>query len=301
MQAGNEAQQQARRRRPDTCQRSHTDTDADTDAPYPHPHPHPRPHSYPAPLCTHSPTLCEYLVGAVGVNCAFQRPSSDPRTTLVVHSLACRHPLTSPCIRFLDSQFKLPPTLDNRPQHHGRALTPLATCDLQPASCNPPTLAEHPRNTLSLSPPKARTAQRAPHTLLCCFALPRPTPWHNSTARCPGTLPARTWLTVRQNHVVLEGLLAHNDLVRPTRLARLPVPDWPSHPHPPEPPRRPYVHHGQRRRVPHRPALALPARRARDQQRLHRLPSGPHVPQLALLARYARLAQPADDAGIGCV
>ncbi|KAG9387827.1 beta-glucan biosynthesis protein [Pyrenophora tritici-repentis] len=121
---------------------------------------------------------------------------------------------------------------------------------------------------------------------------------YGSTLLDPSPLPAPTWLTVRQNHVVLEGLLAHNDLVRPTRLARLPVPDWPSHPHPPEPPRRPHLHHGQRRRVPHRPALALPARRACDQQWLHRLAPGPNVPQLALLAWYARLAEPPDDAGL---
>ncbi|EDU40469.1 glucan synthase-1 [Pyrenophora tritici-repentis Pt-1C-BFP] len=52
---------------------------------------------------------------------------------------------------------------------------------------------------------------------------------YGSTLLDPSPLPAPTWLTVRQNHVVLEGLLAHNDLVRPTRLARLPVPDWPSY------------------------------------------------------------------------
>ena len=106
--------------------------------------------------------VLDYCPEAVGQQC-IQRSSICPGPSRSSFVLACRHPLTSPAIRFLDS---------NSSSCHADAATSLDTALLRRRhSLRPGTLP---------SP----TAQSAPSRSFRCSALPRssPPPWHNSTS-----------------------------------------------------------------------------------------------------------------------
>lgn len=135
---------------------------------------------------------------------------------------------------------------------------------IQPPARLPPALPPPPLPLPSLSLFPCSAGCSTVHSLqrrLLSTARSTPQPWLN---RKLSQMPPSSSIAAdpKQHSAVMEVLLAHNDILRPTRLSRFALPYRPSHPPAPEPPCPPHLRRNIRCRIESRPLVPIHTRGA---------------------------------------